>query len=77
VSSVQSSVGKRCRLLANVLLAARDNKLNVTGTDLEVELVAPCTVSVRQPGDLTAPGRRYLRKRSPASWAATDCLRFR
>ena len=49
---------------ANVLLAAPDNKLNVTGTDLEVELVATCTVSVRPPGDITAPGRRYLRKHS-------------
>ncbi len=54
----------------------RDNKLNVTGTDLEVERVATCSVSVRQPGDVTAPGRGYLRKHLPASWAATDCLRF-
>ena len=28
-------------VLANVLLAARDSRLNVTGTDLEVELVPP------------------------------------
>jgi len=55
---------------------SRDNKLNVTGSDLEVELVATCTVSVRQPGDITAPGRGYLRKHSLASSAATDCLRF-
>ena len=33
-------------VLANVLLAARDNRLSVTGTDLEVELVATCPVSV-------------------------------
>ena len=64
-------------VLANVLLVARDNKLSVTGTDLEVELVATCTVSVRQRGGITAPGRGYLREHSPASWAATDCLRFR
>ena len=49
---------------ANVLLAAPDNKLNVTGTDLEVELVATCTVRVRPPGDITAPGRGHRRKHS-------------
>ena len=47
-------------VLANVLLAARDNKLSVTGTDLEVELVATCAVSVQQPGDITVPGRKLL-----------------
>src|ERR1700751_4136018 len=47
-------------VLANVLLAARDNRLHVTGTDLEVELVATCTVSVQQPGDITVPGRKLL-----------------
>src|SRR5438477_2086455 len=47
-------------VLANVLLAARDNKLSVTGTDLEVELVATCAVSVPQPGDITVPGRKLL-----------------
>jgi DNA polymerase III subunit beta len=43
-----------------VLLAARENRLSVTGTDLEVELVATCTVSVQQPGDITVPGRKLL-----------------
>jgi DNA polymerase III subunit beta len=47
-------------VLANVLLAARENRLSVTGTDLEVELVATCTVSVQQPGDITVPGRKLL-----------------
>ena len=47
-------------VLANVLLAARDDKLNVTGTDLEVELVATSTASVQQPGDITVPGRKLL-----------------
>src|SRR5438270_11345853 len=45
-------------VLANVLLAARDNRLSVTGTDLEVEPVAACAVSVQQPGDITVPGRK-------------------
>src|SRR6202047_4991622 len=47
-------------VLANVLLAARDNRLSVTGTDLEVELVATSPVSVQQPGDITVPGRKLL-----------------
>jgi DNA polymerase III subunit beta len=47
-------------VLANVLLAARENRLSVTGTDLEVELVATCTVSVQQAGDITVPGRKLL-----------------
>lgn len=47
-------------ILANVLLSARNNRLSVTGTDLEVELVASSTVNVAQPGDITVPGRKLL-----------------
>jgi DNA polymerase III subunit beta len=47
-------------VLANVLLSARDNRLSVTGTDLEVELVATNQVSVQQAGDITVPGRKLL-----------------
>ena len=47
-------------VLANVLLAARDGRLHITGTDLEVELVAASTVNVQQPGDITVPGRKLL-----------------
>src|SRR5262250_3386913 len=47
-------------VLANVLLAARDGRLYITGTDLEVELVAASAVSVQQPGDITVPGRKLL-----------------
>jgi DNA polymerase-3 subunit beta len=47
-------------VLANVLLSARDNRLNITGTDLEVELVATSMVSVQQGGDITVPGRKLL-----------------
>ena len=47
-------------VLANVLLAARDNRLSITGTDLEVELVATTAVSVQQGGDITVPGRKLL-----------------
>ena len=47
-------------VLANVLLAARDNRLSITGTDLEVELVATNTANVQQAGDITVPGRKLL-----------------
>ena len=47
-------------VLANVLISARDGKISVTGTDLEVELVATHAVSVQQPGDITVPGRKLL-----------------
>jgi DNA polymerase-3 subunit beta len=47
-------------VLANVLLAAKDNRLSITGTDLEVELVATSAVGVQQAGDITVPGRKLL-----------------
>ncbi len=47
-------------VLANVLLSARDSRLAITGTDLEVELVAATQVSLEQPGDITVPGRKLL-----------------
>ncbi|HUN27637.1 MAG TPA: DNA polymerase III subunit beta [Steroidobacteraceae bacterium] len=47
-------------ILANVLLSARDGRLSITGTDLEVELVASHEVAVQQPGDVTIPGRKLV-----------------
>ena len=47
-------------VLSNVLLAARNNRVSVTGTDLEVELVATGDATVQQPGDITVPGRKFL-----------------
>jgi DNA polymerase-3 subunit beta len=47
-------------VLANVLLSARDDKLSITGTDLEVELVATSAVGVQAAGDITVPGRKLL-----------------
>ena len=47
-------------VLANVLLAVKGNRLSVTGTDLEVELVASGEVNVGQPGEITVPGRKLL-----------------
>ena len=47
-------------ILANVLLSAKDSRLSVTATDLEVELVARADVNVQQAGDITVPGRKFL-----------------
>jgi DNA polymerase-3 subunit beta len=47
-------------ILANVLLSAHDNRLSVTGTDLEVELVATTNMTVQQNGAITVPGRKLL-----------------
>lgn len=47
-------------ILSNVLVSARENRLRITGTDLEVELVAGAEVSVQQAGDITLPGRKLF-----------------
>ncbi len=48
-------------VLANVLLVLEDDKLSLTGTDLEVEIVA--RIQLAQPGDsgeLTVPARKLV-----------------
>lgn len=47
-------------ILSNVLLRARDGRLSVTGTDLEVELVSSIGLSVQTAGEVTVPGRKFL-----------------
>lgn len=47
-------------ILSNVLVTARENRLRITATDLEVELVAAAEVSVQQAGDITLPGRKLF-----------------
>jgi len=47
-------------ILANVLVSARNGRLSVTATDLEVELVAAAEVTVQQAGEITVPGRKLL-----------------
>jgi DNA polymerase III subunit beta len=45
-------------ILSNVLLVISGKKLSITGTDLEVELVADADVDVQTPGEITVPGRK-------------------
>ena len=45
-------------VLANLLIQADSHGLSLTGTDLEVEMVARCAVPVEQPGEVTIPARK-------------------
>jgi DNA polymerase-3 subunit beta len=45
-------------ILSNVLLVVRENKLSVTATDLEVELLAETEVDAETQGEITVPGRK-------------------
>ena len=45
-------------VLANLLFRTQDNGLEITGTDLEVELVASVEGSVEQAGEATLPARK-------------------
>lgn len=47
-------------ILSNVLIRVGDNELSVTGTDLEVELVAKVTLEAAVPGEVTVPARKLL-----------------
>ena len=48
-------------ILANVLITANESgRLAITGTDLEVELVAGGDATVVQGGEITVPGRKFL-----------------
>ena len=45
-------------ILGHVLLAAQENQLSVTATDLEVELLAQTEVKTESQGAITVPGRK-------------------
>ena len=65
LSPLQSVIGvverrQTMPVLANVLVSAREDRLSITGTDLEVELMATNAVSVGAGGDITVPGRKLL-----------------
>jgi DNA polymerase-3 subunit beta len=65
LSALQSVIGvverrQTMPVLANVLLGVRKNRLSVTATDLEVELVASTDISGQVDGDVTIPGRKLL-----------------
>lgn len=47
-------------ILANVLLVVENDKLILTGTDLEIQLVATIDISASQAGAVTVPARKFL-----------------
>jgi DNA polymerase III subunit beta len=47
-------------VLANVLMVVNDNSLTLTGTDLEIQIVARVTVTDSKPGSITVPARKLL-----------------
>ena len=47
-------------ILSNILLVLEGSKLSMTGTDLEVEMVASINVEADLPGSLTVPARKLV-----------------
>lgn len=47
-------------ILANVLVQVGNDKLSMTGTDLEVELVASVPLQGAEGGEITLPGRKFM-----------------
>lgn len=62
LSQVVGVVERRQTLpvLANFMLAVRDGRLTVTGTDMEVELISSVAAEVSQDGEITVPARKML-----------------
>jgi len=47
-------------VLANFMLVAREGRLTVTGTDMEVELISSVAADVSQDGEITVPARKLV-----------------
>lgn len=47
-------------ILANFMLVARDGRLTVTGTDMEVELISSVSADITQDGEITIPARKLI-----------------
>ena len=69
-------------ILGNLLLQVADGTLSLTGTDLEMEMVARVTLSQpHEAGATTVPARKFFDicsdclkgQRLPCSWKATVC----
>lgn len=62
ISQVVGVVERRQTLpvLANFMLSARDGRVTVSGTDMEVELVSSATADVASDGEITVPARKLV-----------------
>lgn len=47
-------------ILSNVLIIVNDNQLVLTGTDLEIQIVAKLTLAEAENGEITIPARKFL-----------------
>ncbi len=47
-------------ILSNVLMTAEDGRLNLLGTDMEVEVTVNCEASIGKEGTTTVPARKLL-----------------
>ena len=47
-------------ILSNLLIKAEQDNLSLTGTDLEVEVVATLATPCEKTGDITVPARKLL-----------------
>lgn len=47
-------------ILGNILLVASDDSVQITGTDLEVEVRSRCLAVVNSPGEVTVPARKLI-----------------
>ncbi len=47
-------------VLANFMLSAREGRLVVTGTDMEVELISSVPADIDQDGEITVPARKLV-----------------
>ncbi len=47
-------------VLANLLVQVRENRLSLTGTDLEVEMRAGASVEAAEDGEITIPARKWF-----------------
>ena len=47
-------------VLANFMLSARNGRLTITGTDMEVELISTVNAEISQEGDITVPARKLV-----------------
>lgn len=62
ISQVVGVVERRQTLpvLANFLVSAQGNRLSITGTDMEVELVAAVEADIQLDGEITVPARKLV-----------------
>ena len=62
ISNVIGAVEKRntSQVLENILLQAKDGKLTLVGTDLEIELLTHTKLDAEVDGSITVPARKFL-----------------